>query len=166
MNIDKGKPGFHGPDFRVNMIEYKLPTGWVLKENPDAIINFRDKLSKIIAGYNNSITGVSDDKNIEMSLIDNKGLLVGGLAGRTSLGVLFINLLYVPEVLRGQGIGAELLTRAEKLAIGRGCTKAVLFTMSLQSPGFYSRFGYEKFGVIDCLPEGNSRIYMSKSLEA
>jgi len=149
----------------MNMINSKLPNGWVLNENPASFINLRDTLSKLIASYNDSLTGLPDEKFIAMSLNDEKGSIVGGLAGRTSLGVLFINLLYVPEVLRGQGIASELLKRAEKLAIDRGCINAVLFTMSIQSPGFYLNSGYERFGEIECLPKGNSRIFMRKKLE-
>lgn len=149
----------------MNMINSKLPSGWVVSENHATLINLRDTLSKLIASYNNSLTNLPDEKFIEISLSDEKGSIVGGLAGRTSLGVLFINLLYIPEVLRGQGIGSELLKRAEELAIDRGCTNAVLFTMSIQPPSFYFNLGYERFGEIECLPKGNSRIFMRKNLE-
>jgi GNAT superfamily N-acetyltransferase len=39
-------------------------------------------------------------------------------------GWLFVELLFVPESLRGKGIGAELLARAENEAIARGCHSA------------------------------------------
>lgn len=74
----------------MNMINSKLPSGWVVNENHATLINLRDTLSKLIASYNNSLTGLPDEKFIEISLSDEKGSIVGGLAGRTSLGVLLL----------------------------------------------------------------------------
>jgi len=36
----------------------------------------------------------------------DSGKIVGGITGRTSLGLMFIDLVYLPEILRGRDIGA------------------------------------------------------------
>jgi len=46
--------------------------------------------------------------------------VVGGLTGRTSLGLLFVDLFYLPAELRGQGIGGEVLKQAEEESRRRG----------------------------------------------
>src|ERR1700722_4221327 len=46
--------------------------------------------------------------------------IVGGLAGETFSGWLFIPFLWVSDSLRGQGIGRKLMGEAEKKALERG----------------------------------------------
>ena len=92
------------------------------------------------------------------------GETLGGLLGRTSLGLFFIDLIYLPDSLRGSGIGGRMMQQAEAEAIARGCSAAVLYTISFQAPGFYEKLGYRRFGQIDCQPTGTSRIFMSKQL--
>src|SRR5882762_3805098 len=89
---------------------------------------------------------------------------VGGLAGRTSLGLLFIDLFFLPDDLRGGGLGSRLLRLAEDEARQRGCVSAVLYTINFQAPGFYERHGYRILGTVPCLPPGTSRIFMTKPL--
>jgi GNAT superfamily N-acetyltransferase len=90
--------------------------------------------------------------------------VVGGLTGRTSLGLLFVDLFYLPAGLRGGGIGGEILRLAEGEARRRGCRTAVLYTISFQAPGFYQRNGWRVFGEVPCDPPGTSRVFMTKSL--
>ena len=89
---------------------------------------------------------------------------VGGLTGRTSLGVLFIDLFSLPDDLRGHGLGSRLLQLAEEEARERGCISALLYTINFQAPDFYKRHGYQVLGVVPCLPAGTSRIFMTKPL--
>jgi GNAT superfamily N-acetyltransferase len=63
--------------------------------------------------------------------------------GRTSLGLLFIDLFFLPDNLRGGGLGSRLLRLAEEEA---------------------RRRGYRVLGTVPCLPTGTSRIFMTKAL--
>jgi GNAT superfamily N-acetyltransferase len=90
------------------------------------------------------------------------GKVVGGLLGRTSLGLFFIDVFFGPESLRGRDIGSLILDRAEREARKRGCTAATLYTIAFQAPGFYERHGYSVLGKIECNPPGAARICMSK----
>lgn len=121
------------------------------------------------------IIGGLDDYNAERAPWDSAALDVvvteggtgrtlGGLIGRTSLGVLFIDYFYLPDWLRGSGHGSRILAAAEAEAVARGCARAVLFTMVIQAPSFYEKRGYRIFGRIDCNPPGNARIFMTKAL--
>ena len=92
------------------------------------------------------------------------GHVVGGMLGRTSLGLLFIDLVFLPVDARGQRIGTRVLRLAEQEAVRRGCRSAVLYTISFQAPGFYERHGWRELGRIPCDPAGASRIVMTKAL--
>jgi GNAT superfamily N-acetyltransferase len=89
---------------------------------------------------------------------------VGGLTGRTSLGLLFIDLFFLLDNLRGDGLSSRVLRLAEDEARQRGCVGAVLYTINFRAPGFYERHGYRVLGTVPCLPPGTSRIFMTKAL--
>ncbi len=90
--------------------------------------------------------------------------IVGGLHGATAFSHLWIDLLFVPESMRGIGIGRQLMAQAEAEAVRRGCRAAVLDTFSFQARGFYERLGYSVFGTLNDCPPGHSRFYMTKQL--
>ena len=90
--------------------------------------------------------------------------VLGGFIGRTSLKLLFIDLVYLPEKIRGGGLGSRLLAMMEAEARERGCRHGVLYTISFQAPGFYERHGWREFGRIPCDPPGTARVYMTKEL--
>jgi GNAT superfamily N-acetyltransferase len=90
--------------------------------------------------------------------------IVGGLYGSTLFSYLRVDLLFVPESMRRNGIGRRLMAEAEAEALRRGCHAASLDTYSFQARGFYERLGYSVFGIIDDCPPGHSRIYLIKRL--
>jgi GNAT superfamily N-acetyltransferase len=91
--------------------------------------------------------------------------LVGGLLGRTSMGLFFLDVFYLPTKLRGDGMGSAILRMAEVEAARRNCWAATLVTVNFQAPGFYARHGWEEFGRIESAP-GVERIFMRKTLIA
>jgi GNAT superfamily N-acetyltransferase len=91
-------------------------------------------------------------------------VMCGGLIGRTSLGLLFIDLVFLPNWARGQGLGSRILKMAEQEARKRGCTTSVLYTITFQAPDFYARHGYRELGRIEVDPPGHTRICMTKRL--
>ncbi|HMA74510.1 MAG TPA: GNAT family N-acetyltransferase [Xanthobacteraceae bacterium] len=90
--------------------------------------------------------------------------IVGGLYGSTLFSYLRVDLLFVPESMRRDGVGRRLMTQAEAEAIRRGCHAAVLDTFSFQARGFYERLGYSVFGILNDCPPGHSRFYLTKRL--
>ncbi|HDS7198401.1 TPA: GNAT family N-acetyltransferase [Klebsiella michiganensis] len=115
--------------------------------------------------FNDLMTGISDRKPLSVVIRGmSSGKILGGMLGRSSLGLLFIDLLYLPQEFRSMGLGMELLKRFEDEGRKRGCVAAFLYTISFQAPGFYKKNGWEEFGRIDCLPDGTSRIFMKKML--
>ena len=78
--------------------------------------------------------------------------------------MLFIELAFLPDELRGDGLGSGILKAAEDEGRRRGCRAAVLYTISFQAPDFYARRGWRVFGEIPCDPPGTRRIFMTKTL--
>lgn len=119
-----------------------------------------------LAAYNAEKTGLRDWRPLAVTVHDpHTGKPVGGLSGRTSMGLFFLDLFYLPEALRGAGIGSAMLRMAEVGAGRRGCVAATLVTIDFQAPEFYARHGWETFGRIPSAP-GVERVFMRKSLTA
>ncbi len=90
--------------------------------------------------------------------------VIGGLSGHTARGWLYTALLFIPEDLRGQGLGPKLLQMAEDEARKRGCTGAYIDTMSADALTLYQRCGYEVFGQIAEFGPDYAMTYLKKSL--
>lgn len=103
-------------------------------------------------------------ESIALLLKSEEGETVGGLWGRIAYDWLFVELLAVPERMRGQRLGAALMAQAERIAASKGCVGVWLDTFSFQSRGFYERIGYAVFGAIDEHPIAGARFFMSKRL--
>jgi GNAT superfamily N-acetyltransferase len=140
---------------------------------PEPLVNVTDApsseerqvISSGLARFNEQQAGIRDSRPLAVVVRDGDTKRpIGGITGRTSLGLLFIDLFFLPEELRGGGLGSRVLHLAEEEARRRGCVAAVLFTINFQAPGFYERLGYLVLGAIDCLPPGTSRIVMTKRL--
>jgi len=124
----------------------------------------RNAIVRPLIAYNSSQTGISDHRPLIVVLRDEQGEVVGGLWGRTGYGWLYVELLVVPESLRGKRIGTELLARAETEARARECANVWLDTFEFQARGFYERLGYRCFGELAEYPPGFSRYFMTKVL--
>ncbi|MEW1654294.1 GNAT family N-acetyltransferase [Streptomyces sp. NPDC093707] len=122
-------------------------------------------ISDALDRFNTDITGIDDRLPLAV-LVRAPGTrrILGGLTGRTSLGLLFIDLFHLPPELRGSGLGSAILRRAEEEGRARGCRSAVLYTISFQAPGFYERNGWRRMGEVPCMPAGTSRVFMTKEL--
>ncbi|OCP09187.1 MULTISPECIES: GNAT family N-acetyltransferase [unclassified Ensifer] len=90
----------------------------------------------------------------------------GGLNGYTAWGWLFVQWLWLPEDLRGQGIAGRLLEAAEEEARKRGCHGAWIDTFNPQARRAYERQGYQVFGELPDFPIGRARVFLRKSLTA
>src|SRR5262245_38249873 len=121
-------------------------------------------ISDALDEFNVEETGLADRRLIAVLARDpGTGEVVGGLTGRTSLGLLFVDLFYLPPALRGSGLGSEILRRAEDEGRRRGCRSAVVYTINFQAPDFYQRNGWQIFGEIPSIP-GTRRIFRAPKL--
>ncbi|MGY2685605.1 GNAT family N-acetyltransferase [Pseudomonas tolaasii] len=122
-------------------------------------------LGDALAVFNEAATGFNDRRPLTVLIKDPAtGQILGGINGKTTLGMAFLDLFHLPESLRGSGLGSQLLHAFEDEARRRGCANAVLYTLSFQAPGFYEKHGWVRFGEVPCEPQGSSRVFLSKQL--
>jgi GNAT superfamily N-acetyltransferase len=136
-----------------------------LTDEPDDAA--RAAIGEGLSAFNDAVTGYADRRPLAVLVSDQRtGEVIGGVLGRTSLGLLFIDLVYLPDSLRGRDLGKRMLDMAEAEAQRRGCRAGVLYTISFQAPGFYQKQGWRIFGEIPCDPPGTSRIFLTKEFPA
>ena len=118
-----------------------------------------------LSAYNFAKVGYRDYRPLAVLVTDpQSGETMGGLYGRTSHGLLFVERFFLPETARSQGLGSRVLALAEEEAQRRGCTRAALMTLTFQAPGFYLKQGYEVAARLECDPPGATRMLMTKKL--
>lgn len=105
-------------------------------------------------------------RQIALLIRDDEGRSMGGLWGLVAYEWLHVQYLVVPPDLRGQGLGRELMQRAEHMALEARCTGVWLDTLAFQAPGFYEKLGYVCFGLIEDKPGGGAHYFMKKRLVA
>lgn len=121
-------------------------------------------LEERIIEFNYASTGFQDGELLSIFLRNESGEITAGVYGWTWGGACEIRFLWVRTDLRGQGIGRELLARAEAEALRRGCSLVVLDTHSFQAPEFYQKYGYRIVGECDDYPRGFKKINLAKKL--
>ena len=114
--------------------------------------------------FNESLVGDSGYQPLQLIVQNTESEVVGGIIAETYYGWCHVDLLWVRDDLRGQGLGRRLMERAEDEARNRGAKGVYLDTFSFQSPGFYEKLGYETFGQLAEFPTGHQRHFMVKHL--
>lgn len=94
----------------------------------------------------------------------NSKEVLGGLWALSLWGSFYIGLVVTPEGARGEGLGSELMARAEAEAVARGCRNMWLDTYAFQARAFYERLGFAVFGQIDGPAPMFPRWFMRKDL--
>lgn len=133
-----------------------------LSDSPDEAL--RQAIAESLVAYNASKAGQSNHQILSICLHNGDKNCLGGLYGRTDYNWLFVELIFVPESMRGQGIGRDIMNMAEKEAIARNCHGIWLDTFEFQARTFYEKLGFQVFGELSDFPDGFSRYFMKKSL--
>jgi GNAT superfamily N-acetyltransferase len=146
-----------------HVVAVKAETTITLTDAPDD--DERAVVAEGLRAYNEAQAGYSDSRALAVLVRDPETKkVVGGLHGRTSLGLLRVERFFLPEDLRRARLGSRILAMAEDEGRRRGCTRAVLSTVHFQAPGFYLKQGWEVAARIECEPPGHTRFYMTKKL--
>jgi GNAT superfamily N-acetyltransferase len=124
------------------------------------------KLWKGLVRFNRKQAGPLHYKRTVVSVRDAKGRLLGGLILQSYWQESYIELLWLSARARRAGFGSRLIKEAERRARRRGSRLIHLNTYSFQSPGFYEKQGYRRFGGMSGSPQGESRHFYVKRLRA
>lgn len=124
-----------------------------------------EKIRSELSAFNAAQTGLERKiAQLAVLLKDDAGQTVGGLWGIAVLGWLYIDMLYVPDSLRGQNLGTGLMEAAEAHAREAKLAGIWLDTFSFQARPFYEKLGYGVFGTIENFPVGGARHFLCKHL--
>ena len=134
-----------------------------LTDNPPS-----DAFHKILGpmrAYNERAVGSANACTLAILLRDaTTGEVVGGLWAQVLWGSFYVALLFVPEALRGTGLGASLMRQAEEEAIRRGCREMWTDTFAFQARPFYEKLGFTVFGQLDGPAPIFPRFFLRKPL--
>ena len=120
----------------------------------------RDRLDE----HNAPFAGPRNTEEFNLVVRDEQGEIVAGLVASCIWDWLHINIVWVSDVLRGQGYGTALLREAEAEGVKRNRKFAMLHTFSFQARPFYERHGYQVSGELVDFPLGHSQFKMFKRL--
>lgn len=140
----------------VNANKFKI-TDEIKKQDEETI--FRNLLE-----YNLVRIEDKNTKDLGVYLQNEKGDMLAGLIGNTHGNWLTVKFLWVSDELRGQGVGSQILSKAEETARKRGCKYVFLDTFSFQAPEFYKKYGYKEKFVLEEYPIKGKRYYFTKAL--
>ena len=119
-----------------------------------------------IVEYNLSIVPSKQETDflwINRIVEDKNGNIIAGIISKMYCwNCLYIDVLWVKEEHRKDGLGSRLLKEIESVAIEKGCYLIHLDTFDFQAKDFYIKHGYEVFGVLDECPEGHKRYFLKK----
>jgi len=122
-----------------------------------------DEVKAGLINFNAQYINIDEIKPIALFFTDDNGKKLAGLTGSTAGNWLRIDMLWVSETLRGQGVGSQLIQAAEQEARARGCRYAQVDTASFQARPFYEKQGYQLRFSLDNYPRVHQRHYLTKS---
>ena len=119
-------------------------------------------IGKGLDAYNERFAGPEKETPLWLVARTGDGQICAGLHGKFYWDRLYIDWLWVADAHRCQGLGSQLLVRAEEFVRDRGCGGVFLNTFSFQAPKFYPRHGYQEFGRIEDFPKGHTQLWFAK----
>ncbi|MGG7218693.1 GNAT family N-acetyltransferase [Clostridium butyricum] len=100
---------------------------------------------------------------INRVIVDTYGDIIVGINSKMYCwNCLYIDVLWVKEEYRKEGLGSKILNEIEKVAKDKGCYLIHLDTFDFQAKDFYIKHGYDTFGILDECPQRHKRYFMKK----
>jgi GNAT superfamily N-acetyltransferase len=131
---------------------------------PEPTPEERYRIIDPLIAYNEAQAGPRNSKEFAFFVRSERSELVGGLLGSTHWNHFFVSAIFVDQKFRNEGIGRELMIRAEAFALEQGCDTIYLDTFDFQAPGFYEKLGFKVFGKLEDYPAGHRRFYLVKQI--
>jgi ribosomal protein S18 acetylase RimI-like enzyme len=137
----------------------RLPVA--VEELPNA-----DDIAVVAGGMRRyALSQIDNDESPPIAcFVRDKGAVVGGVVGRIIRKRLFVELLWVDEGYRNRGYGSALLAALEGAAQARGCSDALLETLSNPAVYLYQRAGYRLLAQVPDYIPGFSKHVLLKPL--
>jgi GNAT superfamily N-acetyltransferase len=114
--------------------------------------------------FNRAVIGDPHETQLGVFVRDASGHVVGGLLGHVRWKWLYVAKLWLPDELRGRGLGSRVMREVEQYARRQGCHGIYLDTFEYQALPFYAKLGYEQFGVLEGYPPGYRQYHLRKTM--
>ena len=139
------------------------PFGAIRFDTPPA--GTHDAIFRALDASSRELIGPMLPSLLVIPIHDDAGVVAGGFWGCTLFRWLHVQLLFIPETLRGRGIGSALMASAETEARKRGCIGSHVTSFSFQAAPFYAKLGYTPFGQLDDYPPGHNLLFLRKRFD-
>ncbi len=103
-------------------------------------------------------------KPVHIMVVDADNQWQGGITGSLFWNWLELDDFWLPDTIRGQGLGSSILTQIEQIGKEQGAIKVLVTTFEFQARTFYERHGYKVVGVVEDFPPGTNYYTMVKTL--
>jgi GNAT superfamily N-acetyltransferase len=114
--------------------------------------------------FNRAVIGNPNEVPLGAFARDADGRVIGGLLGHVRWRWVYIAKLWLPDELRGRGVGTRLMNAVEDYARDHDCLGIYLDTFEYQALPFYEKLGYVQFGVLEGYPPGYKQYHLRKAL--
>ncbi|WP_417760351.1 GNAT family N-acetyltransferase [Shewanella sp.] len=125
-------------------------------------------LSLGIQAYNQGFlpaeVALEADTHFAVLARDEQGQVCGGIRANAFWNYCIIELLWLSDTVRGQGVGTRLITAAEAFALANGFTAVRVETLDFQAKPFYEKQGYRVYGELANHPQGHTTYCLVKDL--
>ncbi len=95
---------------------------------------------------------------------NEQGEYVGGLQASVVWSYCVLELLWLSEETRGQGVGSQLIEQLVVFAKEKQLTQIRTETLDFQAKPFYEKQGFKVYGEIDDSPKGHKTYFLVKVL--
>ena len=141
-----------------------MPDHVIHETETPSLESYRQGLA-VLREFTGKAVGPPDNRDFALLITaPGEATVLGGLWAQSRWGVFYVDMVVVPEALRGTGVGAGLMARAEAEARRRGCHLMWLDTYAFQARPFYERLGFEVFAQMDGPEPFYPRWFMRKLL--
>ncbi|HJU67545.1 MAG TPA: GNAT family N-acetyltransferase [Gemmatimonadaceae bacterium] len=114
--------------------------------------------------FNRAVIGDPNEVELAVFVRDAEGRVIGGLLGHVRWQWVYVAKLWLPDVLRGRGVGTRVMAAVEDYARRHECLGIYLDTFEYQALPFYEKLGYVQFGVLEGYPPGYRQFHLVKAI--
>ena len=108
----------------------------------------------------------AEEEDLVFKITNDKGEIIAGcILEIYQWKVADLDILWVSEPFRRQGLGSALIKRAEEAAREKGCYAVILGTFDFQARPLYEKHGYTLTGINRDCPKGHENYSMMKRLD-
>ncbi|MBQ6151850.1 MAG: GNAT family N-acetyltransferase [Mogibacterium sp.] len=126
---------------------------------------FREKIDEISDSIVPPAEGANDEYVFLKITDDDDNILGGCIMEIDSWNIAELDILWVDEKYRRQGLGSALIREAERVAREKGCYAMTLGTFDFQARPLYEKHGYKVVGTIKDWPRGHENYSLMKRLD-